>query len=444
MPYCRIKPARSICGEIFLPGDKSIAHRSIIISAIAKGKTYIDNFPTSRDCRTTCDAFKKLGIRISTVSKSKEYLNLCVTGNGLGLKKPSRRINVTESGTTTRLILGVLAGQEFPVTLFTQIKSLSNRPMRRITKPLRKMGAQIEAREERNNEYLPIRIRGGSLRSIRYKLSVPSAQVKSALLLAGLYAKGITKIIEPVKTRDHTERMLKDFGAGIKVKDKLISISSKKELVSPGKINIPGDISSASFFIIAAILLPRSHLLIKSVSLNPTRLGLIRVLKRMKAQIKLIPRRRSGGDPIGDIVIKSSKLSGTKVKRSEIPQLIDELPILMVAACFAKGKTVIEGVQELRVKETDRINSMQANLSKMGAEIEVSYSSRSAGLQEKIVIRPTGRLRGARVSSFNDHRTAMSMIIAGLVADGPTLIDDDRCIAKSFPGFRKVLRGVVK
>ena len=456
MPYCRIKPAKSVLGEIDLPGDKSIAHRSIIISAIAKGKTYIYNFPASQDCLTTLKAFRRLGVKISKIGMTKKHINLCVAGRGLfGLNKPLTYIDVRESGTTARLILGVLAGQKFSATLTTQAESsLNNRPMRRITEPLRKMGAFIKARKSKPyakmqdhaaEEYLPIAIKGGTLRSISYRIPVASAQVKSALLLAGLYAKGTTKIFEPIKTRDHTERMLKDFKADMNVRDKIISIRGKKELVSPGKIHIPGDISSASFFIIAAILLPHSRLVIKSVSLNPTRLGLIRVLKRMDANIKIIPARCPSAEPMGDIIIKSSMLTGTRVRRSEIPQLIDELPILMLAASFARGRTVIDGVQELRVKETDRINSMQTNLRQMGAQINVvSHRLSSGRLKEELVIRGKEKLRGSIVSSFSDHRTAMSMVIAGLVSDSQMLIDNIGCIAKSFPGFLRVLRVLTK
>lgn len=456
MPPLRIKPARSVRGEIFLPGDKSIAHRSIIISSIAKGKTYIYNFPTNQDCLITLKALKKLGVRISKIDSTDLSINLCVAGRGLyNLKKPRLSISAGESGTTFRLLLGVLAGQPFYTTL-TAGESLAHRPMKRVTEPLRRMGTVIKARRAKANskelkntreEYSPITLKGGNLRRISYKMPVASAQVKSALLLAGLYAKGTTKILEPIKTRDHTEQMLRDFGADIKVKDKIITLNGRKELFSSGIINIPGDISSASFFIVAGILLPHSHLVIRSVGINPTRLGLIRVLKRMGANIKIIPTKSatSGGEPVGDIIIRSSSLRGTRVNRSEVPQLIDELPILMLAACFSRGKTIIYGVEELRVKETDRITSMQTNLRKMGAKIYVTgYQSGSGKLSEKIIIKGMRQLKGVGVSTFSDHRTAMSMIIAGLICKGSTLIDDVGCIAKSFPDFLKVLRSVIK
>lgn len=453
-------------GEISLPGDKSIAHRSIFISAIAKGKTKIYNFPASRDCLVTLGAFKKLGIRITEAGSFDSGINLCVEGRGLyNLKKPRYSIFTGESGTTFRLLLGLLSGQPFRATL-TASSSLARRPMRRVTEPLRRMGATIKtqsvtAKSRRDaarggtkrkahgaiEEYPPITIKGGRLRGISCKMPVASAQVKSALLLAGLYAKGTTRILESKITRDHTERMLKDFGADIKVKNKVISLSGKKELVSPGEIHIPADISSASFFIVTALLLPHSQLVIKSVGINPGRIGIIRVLKRMGADIKVVPVKSSvfGSEPVGDIIVKSSKLKGVRINREEVPQLIDELPILMLASCFARGDTVIYGAEELRVKEADRIASLLTNLREMGANISVTgRASRFRKSEEKLLIQGTGSLRGARVRSFGDHRTAMTMIIAGLVSQGETLIDDTGCIAKSFPDFLKVLKSVIK
>jgi len=453
MPPFKIKPAKSIRGEISLPGDKSIAHRSIFISAIAKGKTQIYNFPAGQDCLATLRAFRKLGVKISEMDSSAYGLNISVAGRDFHrLKKPRSAIFAGESGTTLRLLLGLLSGQSFQATL-TAGQSLSRRPMRRVTEPLRRMGAVIKAHGARRTahgateDYPPITIRGGRLHGINYKMPVASAQVKSALLLAGLYAKGITRVIEPKKTRDHTERMLKDFGADIKIKGKIISVTGKKELVSPGEIHIPADISSASFFIVAAILLPHSELVVKSVGLNPGRVGVIRVLKRMGANIKVIPVKSSafGSEPVGDIVVKSSKLAGVKIKSNEIPQMIDELPILMLASCLARGRTVIYGAEELKVKETDRISSMLINLKKLGANIYLTTRiPRSGRPEEKIIIEGARGLRGAKVESFGDHRTAMTMIIAGLLSRGQTFIDDTQCIAKSFPDFLKVLRSVIK
>jgi 3-phosphoshikimate 1-carboxyvinyltransferase len=452
-----IKPVFGLKGEITLSGDKSIAHRSIILSSLAPGKTTIENFPSNKDCQKTVSAFKKLGIKIRQKSTRKGDQVITVFGKGLeGLKKPKTAIFVGDSGTTLRLLLGVLAGQNFETKLIAG-KSLSQRPMFRVTQPLRMMGAKIHARHALGNEeYPPVKIRGGSLRSITYKMPVASAQVKSAILLAGLYARGKTRVIEPISTRDHTERMLKLFKARIKVQQNSIVIKDGQELVSPGKIIIPGDISSASFFIALASFLPNAKLRIRKVSLNPSRYGVIRVLKRMGADIRVtgyalsaacLPDRQgrqglrvTGYEPMGDIIVKGGILKGTVVKKEEMPSLIDELPILMVAASFAKGRTVFEGVGELRVKETDRIRSMSENLKKMGAIIQINRTAKA----ENIIIKGVKLLKGAKVKSFGDHRTAMSMVVAGLKAQGKTLMDDISCINKSFPDFLALLKPLIK
>jgi 3-phosphoshikimate 1-carboxyvinyltransferase len=438
-----IKPALRLRGKVALLGDKSIAHRSIIVSAITSGKTKITNFPNNKDCIYTLKAFRRLGIKIIL---NPRLSTVTVFGKGLlGLNKPPSPIYVGDSGTTLRLILGVLAGQNFSVKLLCG-KSLVRRPMLRVTKPLRMMGAKIDARHPasgiRDEEYPPIAIKGGSLKPINYKTPVASAQVKSAILLAGLYAKGKTRVVERLKTRDHTERILKLFRAGIQLKQNNIIISGNKELVSPKRIHIPGDISSASFFIVLATILPNSRLILKNLSLNPSRTGMIKVLKRMGANIRV--RSQASGvtrfESAGDLLIKSSKLNGTRVKKEEIPFLIDELPILMVAACYAQGKTVFEGVGELRVKETDRISSMSSNLNKMGAKIEVTKGVKS----EYIIIQGARKLTGCHLKSFGDHRTAMSTVVAGLAAYGRSRIDDIGCISKSFPDFLNILRVLVR
>lgn len=433
-----IKSVSRLKGNIFLPGDKSIAHRCIILSSISKGITNIENFPANKDCLATLNAFKKLGVKIS---------GSVVSGNGLyGLKKPKGPIFVGDSGTTLRLILGVLAGQHFKTKLIAG-SSLSKRPMLRVCAPLRAMGAVIKSKVKNQKgkieEYPPITIEGGNLKSISYRLPVSSAQVKSAILLASLYAKGKTSVSELLLTRDHTERMLRLFKSDIKVFKNNIVTKGGKELISPGRITVPGDISSAAFFMVLAAILPDSKILLKNVSLNPSRLGIIRVLKRMDAKItiSLSASRFSKFEPMGNITVRSSLLKGVTVKKEEIPSLIDELPVLMVAGCVAKGKTVLEGANELRVKETDRINSMVSNLSNMGADIKVL---RGSGNLENIVINGVGQLRGATVRSFGDHRTAMSLIVAGLAAKGKTFLDDISCINKSFPGFLKVLNSLIK
>lgn len=423
-------------GSICLYGDKSIAHRSLIISAITCGKTRIENFPANEDCLATLSALKKLGIKII-----RQGTSLAVFGKGLrGLKKSQGAIFTGDSGTTLRLLLGILAGQRFSTRLAAG-KSLSRRPMLRVTRPLRMMGAKINARGGRSEEYPPITISGGYLRPITYKMPVASAQVKSAILLAALFTKGETSVIEPIKTRDHTERMLKLFGADIKLKGKRISIRGSRELVTPKRIYLPADISSASFFMVLASILPDAEVSIRKVSLNPGRAGIIKVLKRMRANIRVTKsgshKVASGSEPMGDIIVKSSCLKGAIVKKEEVPGLIDELPILMVAASLARGKTVLEGVGELRVKETDRIRSMSGNLKKMGGRIKIINKN-----GENIVIQGSGKLKGARVNSFGDHRTAMSMVVAGLAAAGKTRIDDISCISKSFPDFLSVLRAL--
>lgn len=446
MRFISVKPATRLRGEITPLGDKSIAHRSIIVSALSKAKTRIKNFPVNNDTLSTLKAFQDLGIRIiKKPGMLKGSSVITVFGKGLyGLNKPRGSIFTGDSGTTLRIILGVLAGQGFEVKLIAG-RSLSKRPMSRVTVPLRLMGAKIVARRlspaARQEEYPPILIKGGDLKAITYRMPVASAQVKSAILLAGLYAKGSTQVIEDTKTRDHTERILKLFKANIKVIQNKIVIKGNKKLISPKKIYIPGDLSSASFFMVLAAILKDSRVLIRNVSLNPSRTGIIRVLNRMGADIKVssLASRVAGYEPMGNLVIKSSKLKGTMVKREEIPSLIDELPILMVAACFARGKTVFEGVRELRVKETDRVSSMSWNLSKMGASIKIIKRVNS----EDIAVQGAGGLMASRVKSFGDHRTAMSMVVAGLAAKGETLIDDVTCINKSFPGFLSILKGLI-
>lgn len=435
-----VKPAARVNGKLVFLGDKSIAHRCLIVSVLSRGKTIIENFPANKDCLYTLKAFKKLGIKITRrAKKHKSFLTLAVSGKGLyGLKRPQGPIFVGASGTTLRLLLGVLAAQNFEVKLLAD-ESLSERPMLRVTAPLRMMGAQISARTKKTRsgkieEYPPITIRGGCLKPVSYRMPVASAQVKSAILLAGLYAKGVTEVNEPQNTRDHSERILKLFKADIKVKLNKILIKGERELISPGRIYVPGDISSASFFIVLASILPDSEILIKNISLNPSRAGVIKALRRMGADIQE-RAVSSAAEPIGDLLVKSSPLKGIIVKRGQIPSLIDEIPILMVAACFASGRTIFEGVGELRVKETDRINSMSGNLRKMGADIKVSGS----GSSEKIVIAGVKHLIGARVAGFGDHRTAMSMVIAGMGATGKTYIDDAACIKKSFPNFLSLI-----
>ncbi|HTY44886.1 MAG TPA: 3-phosphoshikimate 1-carboxyvinyltransferase [Patescibacteria group bacterium] len=434
MKAFRCMRARRLLGRFSLPGDKSIAHRAVILAALSKTKTTLENFPFNQDCLRTLNAFKALGVRISSDAKGRR---VTIYGRGLcGLRSPAKKILAGESGTTLRLLAGLLSGQRFG-TFLDASPSLRRRPMSRITIPLRKMGARISAAAGGKEEYPPIRIRASSLSGIRYRLPVASAQVKSALLFAGLYAAGKTRIVDPFYTRDHTERMLKLFGARIKISKGTVVIQGNSQLLSPGKLRIPGDISSAGFFIIAALILPGSRLLIKDVSLNPTRTGLLKVLQRMGAFLRLKYHSRAP-EPYGDIMVTARRLKGTVVRRTEIPSLIDELPVLMVASCLAKGRTVLEGVGELRVKETDRISSMCRNLNAIGGRLTL----KKAGSQECIVIEGVEELTGGRVRSYGDHRTAMSMVVASVVAQGPVVIDDVSCIKKSFPDFLRVMRSL--
>ncbi|PIQ90802.1 MAG: 3-phosphoshikimate 1-carboxyvinyltransferase [Candidatus Omnitrophica bacterium CG11_big_fil_rev_8_21_14_0_20_41_12] len=433
-----IKNKSILCGKVNLPGDKSIAHRALILSALSCGKTILKNFPVHEDSLATLNALSALGVAI--LRKGNQIL---VSGKGRGgLRKPGKPIFAGNSGTTLRLLLGVLAAGDFKCKI-TAGKYLSLRPMARVNVPLRLMGADIRAKIKANQEYAPIVINGGHLKGIVYRPPVASAQVKSAMLLAGLSAKGRTRIIEGLSTRDHTERMLKFFGANISVNNKSITLNPDKDLITPGEIYIPGDISSAAFFMVLAAIAPGSKVSIERVSLNPGRIGIIKVLKRMKAKIKVTTFKRNisqGFEPLGNIVVSSSKLKSTMIAASEIPSLIDELPILMVVACLAQGKTIIKDAGELRVKETDRINSMVKNLKGMGADISVSKT----GSQENIIIKGKGRLFGANLKSFGDHRTAMSMIVAALAAEGKSRIDDVSCINKSFPGFLATLQALLK
>ena len=426
-----------VCGKIILPGDKSIAHRALILSALTSGKTTLKNFPIHDDSLATLKVLGALGVRI--LRKNNQVF---ISGNRQPrFSQPRQPIFVNNSGTTLRLILGILAAEDFETRIIAG-KYLRLRPMARVTLPLRLMGAKISARKKGQEEYAPLTIRGGKLKGITYRPAVASAQVKAAILFAGLSALGKTKIIESLRTRDHTERLLKIFGANITINRNKIILNPNKTLVTPGEIYIPADISSAAFFMVLAAILPGSKIIIEQVSLNPTRSGIIEVLKRMKAKIKVTPFKKGklgSWEPLGEIAVSSSHLRGVRISSSQVPYLIDELPIIMVAACFARGTTIIKGVGELRVKETDRINSMVSNLKAMGAAISVDQDK--AG--ENIVIKGGSRLHGATLKSFGDHRTAMSMVVAAMAAEGKSRLDDIHCVNKSFPGFIATLNSLL-
>ncbi len=416
-----IKPVKKLLGEITVPGDKSISHRALMIGALARGITKVKGLSDSDDCNYTASAFKDMGIAIR-----KEGDITIIEGRGLhGLRKPERPLRVGNSGTTMRLLAGILAGQDFEVTL-TGDEGISVRPMKRIVEPLSMMGLNIKARD---GEYPPLVINGGAVKPIKYETPMPSAQIKSAILFAGLYTSGITKVIEPYKSRDHTERMLKYFGADIKMRERSVSLKGGREL-SARSFAMPGDISSASFFIVGALLLKGSKIKIKNVSINPTRAGILKIIAKMGGRVKVINKKKLF-EPVGDIVVEYSHTRGIIIDKDIIPAIIDELPIIFVLAALSKGKTIVKGAGELRVKETDRINSMRENLRAMGANFLIRGRD--------IVIEGIESLKPAFLKSFGDHRTCMAAAIAGLSAKGESQLEGAESVSKSFPGFFNTL-----
>ncbi len=411
-----------------MPGDKSISHRAIMLGSIARGETRVKGFSDCVDCRNTLNAFLKLGIEIEDHSQGE----LTIHGQGLkGLTSSKEIIDVGNSGTTMRLLSGILAAQDFSSTI-TGDEYLKRRPMKRIILPLREMGAKISSPDD---NHPPITIVGQKLHPIDYHSPVASAQVKSCILLAGLYAKGRTSLTEPAQSRDHTERMLKYLGAPVEIKGTTIFIEGISELEAR-PITIPGDISSAAFFIIVCLLLKSSEIKIKRVGINPTRTGIIDVLRKMGANIVIENVNELCGEPVADLIVKSSTLKATKIGGDLIPGLLDEIPVLAVAATQAEGVTEISDAQELRVKESDRIGNVVSQLSKMGASIKEK--------KDGMVISGGKRLVGSSVNSFGDHRMAMALTIGGLIADGETTINDVACIDTSFPQFMDTLNGMVE
>ena len=416
MKFTKASPLR---GELSIPGDKSISHRSIMFGSLAKGTTEITNFLQGADCLSTIACFEKMGIGIENNGDS-----VIVHGNGLlGLKKPDTILDCGNSGTTTRLISGILAAQDFDVTL-TGDDSIKKRPMKRIMDPLSHMGADIRSLE--GNGCAPLAITGKKLYGIHYTSKVASAQVKSAILLAGLYADGETKVTEPYVSRNHSEIMLKYFGADVSTEGTTASIRPAKELYG-NRIVVPGDISSAAFFIAAGLLVPGSEILLKHVGINPTRDGILTVCRDMGADITLLNKNTDSGEPTADILVKYSTLRGTEIGGSIIPTLIDELPVIAAMACFAEGETVIRDAGELKVKESNRIEVMVRNLSAMGADVTET--------EDGMIIRGGRTLHGAVIDSKLDHRIAMTFAVAGLCAEGETEIKGAECVNISYPGF---------
>lgn len=424
MDRIELSRARRFKGELYPPPDKSISHRAVIFSSLSKGESIIKNFLRAEDPFRTINAFRALGVEIKDTGDE-----ILIKGKGIrGLREADDVIDCGNSGTTMRLLSGVLSGNPF-FSVLTGDESLRRRPMSRVIIPLRAMGAEITARED---NYPPLSIRGRKLNAITYAMPVASAQVKSAILLAGLYAEGETEIVEPSKSRDHTERMLPAFGAQVRVEGLNITIKGRTELKGLD-ITVPGDFSSAAFFIAGALLIKDSEIVLKGVGINPTRTGLIDVLRQMGADIEITGIREVSGEPVADIFCRGGRaLKAVTITGKEIPAMVDEFPILCVAATQAAGTTTISGAGELRVKESDRIWAMAGALRKMGAEIEE--------FDDGLCIKGRTDLQGATVESYGDHRIAMAMSIAALIADGTTTVKDISSVNISFPGFYESLR----
>ncbi|MGE6629540.1 3-phosphoshikimate 1-carboxyvinyltransferase [Bacillus sp. NPDC077027] len=407
-------------GEIHIPGDKSISHRSVMFGSIAEGTTTVKNFLPGADCLSTIDCFRKMGVDIQ-----QNKTDVIINGKGLKLlQEPSDVLDVGNSGTTIRLMMGILAGCEFHSTIIGD-ESIAKRPMRRVTGPLRKFGAKIDGRD--NGEFTPLSIRGGDLEAISYESPVASAQVKSAVLLAGLQAKGTTTLTEPHKSRDHTERMLSMFGVELHEDEKSVSVKGGQTLKS-AEIFVPGDISSAAFFLVAGAIVPNSRIVLKNVGLNKTRTGIIDVLQQMGANLDMTEVEGTDGEPYGDLTISTSSLKGIEISGDIISRLIDEIPIIALLATQAEGTTVIKDAAELKVKETNRIDTVVSELKKLGANIEAT--------DDGMLIHGKTKLKGGEtVSSYGDHRIGMMLGIAACVTDEAIEIEDTDAVRVSYPNF---------
>jgi len=422
-----VQPARALRGEISVPGDKSISHRSIMLGSLAEGETVVHGFLHGEDNRATLNAFRTMGIAIEELADGR----LKIHGKGLhGLSEPGDVIDCGNSGTTIRLMTGLLAGQSF-FSVLTGDSYLRKRPMKRVVAPLSAMGARVWGRG--GGELAPLAIQGGGLTATAYDSPIASAQVKSALLLAGLTAEGTTTVREPHLSRDHSERMLAYFGADVRPFSGGVSVVGHPRLEGK-EVFVPGDISSAAFFLVAALIVPGSELLIRNVGVNPTRSGVIDILQRMGGRIEELNSRERSGEPVADLLVHSSSLRGIEIGGDLVPRAIDEFPAISVAAAFAEGTTVIRDARELRVKETDRIAAMTSELTALGARVEAR--------EDGMVVHGSEELRGGRVTSHGDHRIAMSLAVAGLRAAGQVAIDDTVCTATSFPNFWELIEQV--
>ncbi|HER24769.1 MAG TPA: 3-phosphoshikimate 1-carboxyvinyltransferase [Candidatus Atribacteria bacterium] len=423
-----LEKVNKLKGNIFVPGDKSISHRSLILGSIAQGETRVYNLLNSLDCQSTLECMQSLGVKIDLDINNSVHIE----GKGLyGLQEPKIILDVGNSGTSIRLLTGLLSGQNF-YSVLNGDNSIRKRPMKRVVQPLRLMGADIWGREE--GHFAPLSIKGNKLNHFQYTLPVASAQVKSALLLAGLYTSGETVIREPLSTRDHTERMLEIMRADIKISSSEIKIKGGKELRSTD-IFIPGDISSAAYFLAAAGLIRNSKITINQVGVNPTRTGIIEIFKKMGTKIDILNYQIQSNEPRADLIVECSKLKGVGIKKESIPFLIDELPLIAVIATQAYGKTLVSGARELRVKESDRIQAIVSELKKMGADIHEK--------EDGFMVNGPTRLKGAVCESYNDHRIAMSLAVAALLAEGKTVIRNSECINISFPRFEKILQDLI-
>ena len=421
----RISPATRISGEICLPGDKSISHRYAMLAAIAQGESRIHNFSTGADCHSTLGCVSALGIAVE-----EQGADVTIHGRGLdGLNPPSGELDAGNSGSTIRMLSGILAAQPFSSRIIGD-ESLSRRPMQRIIGPLSEMGAAITARE---NRFPPLEIRGAKLRPIDYTLPVPSAQVKTCVLFAGLYAGGQTIVREPMRSRDHSEIALREFGAEIRIERRMIAVEGRPALTGL-ELFVPADLSSAAFFIVAALLTPDSNLVLRGVGLNPTRSTLLDVLASMGASIRIANLETKNGELVGDIVVKSSRIRGGTIEKETTAALIDEIPALAVLGAASDEGLVVRDAAELRIKETDRIATVAKNLRRMG----VSSEEQSDGIR----IPGRQRFRAAELDSFGDHRIAMAFSIAALLADGPCEIHGADAASVSFPEFFSILRQV--
>ena len=423
-----ISRQKQLKGTITVPGDKSISHRSVMFGAISNGLTEVTGFLQGADCLSTIACFQKLGIEIENDNQKVK-----IYGKGLhGLQAPSGILDAGNSGTTTRLISGILAGQPFETTI-TGDASIQKRPMGRIMTPLSMMGASFESHAKEN--CAPFTIHGGNLHGIHYDSPVASAQVKSSILLAGLYADDITSVTEPQLSRNHTELMLRGFGANVLSEGTSATIHPEPELFGQ-KITVPGDISSAAYFIAAGLIAPNAEILIQNVGINPTRDGILKVAKAMGGKITYLNERIVSGEPVADILVESSDLAATEVSGDLIPTLIDEIPVIAVMAAFAKGTTIIKDAQELKVKESDRIAVVTDNLKVMGADITAT--------DDGMIINGGRPLHGCQIQTHADHRIAMAFTVAGINAEGETTFDDPNCVAISYPTFYQDMLGLGK